>query len=403
MAAIMACGALEAHIKSRDPKDEASYCSYLSTSMQLLSSVLSDEKKLRENIEPMILTVLLLTSYTAISNLQKWRPHLRAAQELLTNYVPINDHSKQSKRNSYVIAFCRAWFFSMEILAALSSPMGGTLQTDKEFNNMIFDLPNLDFYLKKLHLMRKDGYNLMLGHTTELAVVFQKLVKLVSKMRQSKKEKRAPETTPSDVSELIAGLHKASQFQIISKNGIIPKTHFLHPENGGSVKPPLYFEPLSSEAIIKIALKDGKVEYLCWYDLSFRCAVNAAYVMVFCALCQFPPNHFMVQSLVKETLQSLIFLDSATEINAYELMMFMVPIHIIGSNCIDQEDRDRVINYYRLLDPFGNAGASDFKQNFLARKWKKYDNKTDKDKDQDVYGDFYDVDEDEVQADIISY
>ncbi|GMF57158.1 unnamed protein product [[Candida] boidinii] len=124
LSVVLACGALQSFRSTNDPKDESSYGAYLSTCLKLFSKKLSNEKNLEDNIEPMLLTVLLLTSYTASSMVQEWRPHLRGAKDLLTNYVPKYSNPSNLKGNIFVLAFCRCWYISIEILAGLASPGG---------------------------------------------------------------------------------------------------------------------------------------------------------------------------------------------------------------------------------------------------------------------------------------
>ncbi|ODV85259.1 hypothetical protein CANARDRAFT_199056 [[Candida] arabinofermentans NRRL YB-2248] len=232
-----------------------------------LHSFQLNKSKLKENIEPMLLTVLLLTSYTAISYVQKWRPHLRGAKDLLSTYAPFNEELSLNNYSSYVIAFCRSWYMSIENLAGLSAPLGGTLQSEEEIESMLFDLPKMKVFLENINVSRKDGFNLLYGYTDSMAISLQRLVKYIRRYRNyndiinsNPSIKKEPDTSIFAVYELISDIQKEAKFEIISKSGCVPKDHFLHPENDLLVPPD--FEPVSPEAIERIVLYDGSVEYM---------------------------------------------------------------------------------------------------------------------------------------------
>ncbi|QPG77341.1 hypothetical protein FOA43_004750 [Brettanomyces nanus] len=400
LCAVLSCGALQLHRKSHDPRDEANYCNYLSTCIQLLSSVLADEAKIKEKIEPMILTILLLTSYTAMSNIQKWRPHLKAVKELLAAYVPPAD--KSSLDSAYVMAFCRAWYTSIEVIAGLTAPHGGTAESEDEIDSIIFDIPNLKFYLEGMRISRKDDFNILYGYTNRLAMTLQKTVKYMRRVRAYREElKHNPYAKPDidleEYGKMFQEIWQNEKFYVISKDGIIPRDHFMHPDNNS--EPPPGFQPLSSEAIEKIVLKTGEEVCISWYDISHQSFVWAAILVMLSMMAQLPKKHYMVQQAVHKVLDLMVFLHSKNRITGYVLMLLQCSMYITGLNCINTEDRRLVLKFFDNLNVMGNVSAS-VNTEKLKRKWKRYDenrNNIPFDKE------FDDFDEEELPEDIISY
>jgi len=402
LAVVLSCGALQLHRKTHIEKDKAAYGLYLWICIKLLSTVLSDEKKIREKIEPMILTLLLLASYTAVSNIQKWRPHLKAAKELLAAYAPRKDSTGYSE-SSYVLAFCRTWYTSIEVIAGLTASKGGTIDSETEIDSLIFDLPDMRYYLQVMNISRKDDFNLFYGYTNSLAVSLQKLAKYMQRIRKYKKSIKthvtsSPNITVEELQSLMHNIWKNQNFFIISKNGIIPKDHFILPEN--YTRAPPGFEPLSYEAIEKLELVDGRTEYISWYDICQQSYAWTALLLVFTRIQELPPKHYLVKQTVHKILSLMIFLHAKKTVTGYVMMLLQCSVYITGLNCTDICDRQLVLKFFDNLNVMGNISAKVNKAK-LIRVWKKYDSNGGK--TTVVCGSDSDDDDNEIPKDIISY
>ncbi|KAG7868313.1 hypothetical protein KL918_001971 [Ogataea parapolymorpha] len=371
MAAILSCGALQSFRKTQDEQDEKNYCSYLSTCLQLLSTVLAEQDKISSNVEPMLLTILLLTSYTAMSLVQKWRPHLCAAKDLLSTYAPFSEDPRLRQRNSYVVAFCRNWYLSIENIAGLTAPLGGVLKNDRELDLAMYDLPYTRAYWESMMCCRRDGFNYLYGYSNTLGVSLQKLIKSIKIMRSKKHTSpQSPNLSAFTIFELTADFHRESQFEIISKTGIVPRTHFMHPDNNHA--PPLGFEPLSPESIEKVEYSDGTYDYISWYDVCHQSFVITAFLIITSDLGRIPKRHPIIQELVHRALHLLRFLDSEKVMRNYCVLMVQVAVFYVGLNCVYDRDREFVTRYFTQMNNLHTASAS-ITLKRLKRKWEHYD------------------------------
>ncbi|OWB80322.1 hypothetical protein B5S32_g4586 [[Candida] boidinii] len=377
LSVVLACGALQSFRYTNDPKDESSYGAYLSTCLRLFSKKLSNEKNLEDNIEPMLLTVLLLTSYTASSMVQEWRPHLRGAKDLLTNYVPKYSNPSNLKGNIFVLAFCRCWYISIEVLAGLASPGGGTIQNDKEFDSILHSgFPEIKSILESINIGRSDGFNLLYGYSYECFDCLQELIKNIKKL-QVRKQK----LSVFEISELIALVEKASKFKIISYDGIIPDDHYLNPINKEKLSTELsnIENPISlpEDAIAKVTLISiNKVKYISWYDISQQSYILSARLCIMSMFFELPEDHFLVQELVDKIIRLMIFLDGAEEIKSSKPMMIQWPMYLAGLNAISKYHRDKIEQFFRLLLKLGVVSANYVLKKFV-KKWRKIDKRRD--------------------------
>ncbi|ODV98237.1 hypothetical protein PACTADRAFT_19721, partial [Pachysolen tannophilus NRRL Y-2460] len=382
LSAILACGARSAFKKSALAEDEEAYCSYLSSCLTSLSKILVSQKsQLIANVEPLLLTVLLLTSDNASSTTQSWRAHLRGAKDLLIMYSA-SEESKKAHKKSLVLAFCRSWFVSIEILAGLAAPFGGTLESDEELN-LLVNLEDFEIeYLKLIHLVRNDGFNLLYGYTNDCVLHLRSLVRLLRRVniRRNKSLKNINKETNKDttinkhiqetisvfeITELISQFEEDSKFQIIDKSGVIPEDHYLHPnynkqkasENQTNKKPYPTIQPISSEAIA-----------YSWYDISHQAYVNAALLAIVTRLVGLPKEAPFVQELVHKIISLIHFLDSANPSRSYNSMLVQWPMLEAGINCIDSNDRIKIERFFRLLAELG-AGSAGYSLKKIKRAW----------------------------------
>ena len=80
--------------------------------------------------------------------------------------------------------FCKYWFVSIEILAGLSTNLGGTLQTDAEIDQLV--TPGNEFeieVLRDLGIISDQGFNILMGYDNTCLACFRDLLKILNKKR----------------------------------------------------------------------------------------------------------------------------------------------------------------------------------------------------------------------------
>lgn len=123
------------------------------------NSVSGNLKLFTSNIEKLLLTVLILSSYFTATNfnlddnvLTSWKEHLRGARDLLSHYgkIPLESRESQNHPMSAGLALAKCWFFAIESSAAVHSITGGSLAKIREKvsigleeDKMPYDLFNL--------------------------------------------------------------------------------------------------------------------------------------------------------------------------------------------------------------------------------------------------------------------
>ncbi|ODQ82866.1 hypothetical protein BABINDRAFT_159363 [Babjeviella inositovora NRRL Y-12698] len=438
LSAILACGARVSHRRTSRHEDNEAYCSYLSMCLETLAKILA-EKKIGKNIESMLLTILLLTSENAASKSQAWRTHLRGAKDLLLKYFTLK------AKPSVVLIFCKAWFALLETLAGLSNPWGGTLKLAHEFGLLSPMDKRETAALQKLQLVRKDGFNLLFGCTNETAALLGDLIKIMHRPLRSEEQSEAgaqlkagqrPETNPevdsetnseepeqmySEITRLIAGLHRQLEFLVIHKSGVVPKSHPMYRKimsdhldeiNGPSSDPvpasrstfpqnstrdslsqtpmgnnlgsnslaglPLILPPTLpdiqlSPAATGVARLSEPVAYS-WFDIAQQAYVNTALLTVYHRLLGMPKRHPVVQGLAKRVLSLMVFLDDPVPTKSYAPMMVQWSMFFTGQCCAEDSDRKRAEKFFRLLSELG-AGSAGFILAKLRQTWDRDDRK----------------------------
>lgn len=117
---------------------EVSGQKYVSVCLKALSQAFVNNSPNKVNqflndIERLLLTVIILTSYFSSKTfkgkdnvLNSWKTHLRGAKDLLINYS-LTTKNQSRLHVSSGLALARTWFFAIEALASLTTPLGGTL------------------------------------------------------------------------------------------------------------------------------------------------------------------------------------------------------------------------------------------------------------------------------------
>ena len=403
LAAVLACGALISYRYNKAAKDEENYCGYLSTCMSLLSkrlheetigNKLSNEKILPESgkegpdlktsgleenamgavevtpgiqdetteglrkasrrgkLEGMVITTLLLTSYNASSNIVKWRPHLETAGRLLM-------HSEFKRSNSNIegetLAFCRSWFFSIEIIAGLTSSWGGTMN-DKDWEVMekwmdedVYLLERMQLTWAPLNTAERYSYgnakfNLIQGYTDKLAKILGKLCCLLRHVRLGEKRKLG------EISWFLTQLEsrEVKEFTILSKTGYLDKNFKYDSQYGVPTEAIEVFDDIDIS---------GDIVYVSWWDICYQAHRLSAVIHTLTKVFMLDKGHFLVVNAIEETVELLRFLRTRRKIKSYSLMMIQFCVFLVGKWTADADHRVLVAKYFSDLHEFGTIAA----------------------------------------------
>lgn len=131
---------------------------YLSSCLRSLESVLHSKQTTLNNIESLLLTIQVLASDFSGHKGSQWRTHLHGAKDLLVKYCRYRPLSLE-------LTIVWLWFYSMEVLAALTTPHGGTIHNFDELDEFLPVLcPQTPEYLNYLR-QNTDLYN---NHVNDL-------------------------------------------------------------------------------------------------------------------------------------------------------------------------------------------------------------------------------------------
>lgn len=385
LAAILAQGAKSSFNKNNLPEDEEAYCSYLSKCLKLLgpaldggSSTISTKSKnlLTSNIEAVLLTVLLLTSSNASNTNQNWRPHLRGAKDLLLK----NTSSKTKFKNSKILVFCKFWYISIEILAGLSSNLGGTLKTDSEIESLItcgdkYEIKNL----KESGLILNNGFNLITGYHNDCVIYLRDLIKILNELRGH--EKPLNPNNSFEYIRLLSEFYKQSKIEFVNKKGILKLSDFKDgtvPEGG----------------LLDVTTVQGETIIISWMDLSHQSYVLASLITILTKCFQLPHSSPQVQSLTTDLITLLSFLGKTSEtpqLIKCSIMMIQWPMLVAGMNCIQEDHKFLIMKFFRAAARIG-SGSAGFALRKINKIWSIHEN-----------GAKYSEGEDEANIDIVSY
>lgn len=380
LAAIFAQGAKSSFNKNNLPEDEEAYCSYLSKCLKLLGPALGvdpstkDKNSLTSNIEAVLLTVLLLTSSNASNTKQNWRPHLRGAKDLLIK----NTASKARFRNSKILVFCKFWYMSIEILAGLSSKLGGTLKTDAEIDLLITSGDKYEIkVLKELGLILDNGFNLIGGYHNDCAVLLRDVIKILNKSRNDKA------FVPSDTFDyvrLLSQFYNQSQIEFFNQKCILRLQDFKD-----GVVPDGQLLDVTTVQREKIVIS--------WMDLSQQSYVLASMITILTKCFQLPYNSPQVQDLTTKIISLLLFLGETSEtpqLIKCSVMMIQWPMLVAGLNCVQEHHKFLIMKFFRTAAHIGSGSAG-----FALRKINHIWSLHEMGKESDT--------EDEANIDIVSY
>lgn len=348
LAAILAQGAKSSFNKNNLPEDEEAYCSYLYKCLKLLGPALggnaTDNNKatLTSNIEAVLLTVLLLTSSNASNTKQNWRPHLRGAKDLLLKIAS----SKIKIRNSPTLVFCKFWFISIEILAGLSSKLGGTLKSDAELDLLLTCGDEYEINaLKDLGLILDNGFNLIGGYHNNCVLHLRDLIKILNKMRADQKSFVALDV--NEYIRLLSEFHIQGQIEFINRKCILSTDDFKDGEAPiGNLLDPT---TVQKEKII-----------ISWMDLSQQCYCLASKIIIFTKFLQLSHKSQQVQTLTEQLISLISFLGKTTEtpqLIKCSILMIQWPMLVAGMNCEKEEHKFLIMKFFRASAHIGSGSA----------------------------------------------
>lgn len=382
LAAIIAHGARTSYKKNKLPKDEQAYCLYLSKCLEMLGPALTnDDNKSRghlaSNVEAVLLTVLILTAANASNALQNWRPHLKGAKDLLLK------NSNHKNRSSKILVFCKCWFVCLEILAGISSQIGGTLNTDEELD-LLFSSDEYEIsVLKEYGIIFDNGFSIMFGYHYKCVDQFRDLIKLLNKRRsfqaQNPGQKYIPENSFVYL-KLLSELYYQSETEFINKKCVLSPCDF--PNNIVPTGNLIDYIPK-----LEIAIS--------WQDTSHQAYVTAAIITVLTEFFQEPYTANQVQFLTSRIVSLIEYLGRDSNIYRHlmncSLIMLLWPMYVAGINCTEEESKYLLTKYFLNSSQMGSGGAK-FALKRIHKVWKKH-----------TEGGETDDDDDDGKVDLVSY
>lgn len=374
---VLACGAKSALRESSKIQDSEAYYSYLSTGLSKLKEYSSDEKKIAEKIESMLLTLLLLIGDCASSKYLKWREHLDGAKQLL----------KKTKLKSDTINFCRNWFTLYEILAGITNNKGGSFSSSDgvELNFFINNDSKYLESLRRLDMIDDKHFNFVSGHIIELDIVYREIIKILNNIRSLRKQGIVKKNeshlnytvVPSVVSlkeihRLISMIEDLQEKIIIDKSIYISPNHPLHnfrPNN-----------PDKSSSIDTRTLKTGQTITLSLFDISHQTHTIGAKLVLLTSIMELPKTSILVQETVKQGLSYIRFLEELDGFDNICISHLHFPMSQIGKHCIESRDQALVEKFMKIAHGMGLYSAN-HNLDKLKKIWKNED--IDEDDEQD--------------------
>ncbi|KAL6450029.1 LYS14 Lysine biosynthesis regulatory protein LYS14 [Candida maltosa Xu316] len=340
LAAVLAEGANTCYLKYKRPEDERAYGAYLSKCLKLLESA-RGETDLNANIEAVLLTLLLLTAATATSQTQQWRPHLVGAKSLLIKAFNQNVSKK--------FVFCKFWFISIEILAGLSTNIGGTLQTDYEIDRLITSGNEYEVAaLRDLGLITDQGFNILMGFDNTCISCFGELLKLLN-------QKRAGTMTINTMEyvKVLSNFYNQANIVYIDERGVVPEKELTR-----------YIPGLPIEEL----RVNNESFWISWQDISHQSYVLSSIIMIL-------TRFFVidVSSLVDKMISFIQYLNQFSDVqqhaSPYLLLMIQWPLLVTGLSTTKLEQRHLLLKYFSMVGQIGAASAHVSTQ-ILLKHWK---------------------------------
>ncbi|KAL6934933.1 hypothetical protein ACO0R3_000900 [Hanseniaspora guilliermondii] len=343
--------------------DEKFYCQYLDHCLNLLSTEFQQEGRLREKIEPIILTVILLAWDCVYSMNSQWRSHLKGVTKL---FEKIDSDSK-------ILNLCKCWFKVIETFAHISTVHGGSLVEDHDLDN-IFNYQNAGYMdsLRSLNVIipLKSEFNLLRGHAESFDSVIKEVIKNLNHIRKSEKNyfkqkgifdknldyllwnSTTTKISSDDyfddnlsyfrIQKILSDIDRQLDIEFINKSGLIPIEDPFHPLNVTSTAPKDFGVDL-------ITLIDLQQIAISWYDISHQCQVLSFLLIVLLKFMGLPKNSIIIQEIVTKICGKFDWLlTSRHPPENLRTCYCNFAILLAGLNANQQRDRDIVRQYYKL-------------------------------------------------------
>ncbi|KAI5961081.1 hypothetical protein CANMA_003855 [Candida margitis] len=351
LAAVLAEGAKTSFMKYKQPEDEKAYGAYLTKCLKLLEPA-KEITNINANIEGVLLTLLLLTAATATST-QQWRPHLTGCKDLLLKISTTN-----VANISKVFVFCKYWFLSIEILAGLSTNIGGTLQTDYEIDHLMSCGTDHEIgILCELGIITDQGFNNLMGFHNTCISCFRDLLKLLNRYRINGSSSSSIADIMQNI-KILSDFHQQAAIIYIDSKGVIPESE-LHKYTPGL-------------PIEEIRIGEQRF-WLSWQDISHQSFVLSSIIMILTRFFQMGPNNPNVAQIVDKIVSFIYYLHNFSDVQQHAspflLLMIQWPLLVTGLHATREEQQLLLLKYFAMVGQIGAATAN-VSVKMLKKQWK---------------------------------
>lgn len=368
LCAILACGAGLKFILTLLSHHKEACDQYLRECYELTIQRLSDDHVVVSELEPIIMMVLLLTSFNSTLKLQEWRMHLRGAKDLFKRYA-------FQRVLLPVLAICREWFACFEVLISVNNPLGGTLALEPEADLFFqYDQDQLAL-LQRVQAVSADGFSLILGWHTSMLGPVRDFIKLRLRVEQNKRSKLDPLAgiTVGELARLLGSLEANRHYHVISPSGVVPENHKYGLHEFEYQKEWEHRLLLEKVLGIGFAMAHGRVTAYCWHDICHQASVMAFMLGVMTRFMGMRRESPMVSKLVGEMVQLMYFLDYLEPMEGrmvidkemtirnglkYHFMMVQWPLLLAGQFCTDEALQRKIDRFFGLMMEIGVGSAS---------------------------------------------
>lgn len=319
---------------------ESSGQKYVSVCLKSLSEafVNSSADKVNQflnDIERLLLTVILLTSFFSSKTyknnttiLNSWKTHLRGTKDLLVNYSRATRNQTRLKVSSG-LALARTWFFAIEALASIATPLGGSLtkakqphdQKDdkhdgKESNRIYIETGYFDYETNPEYhdalvnaglLLTKQPntteFNIFLGFTMNVVYLMQEFTHCLEHLRNSQN------LQIEKIQYIYFLIHRSKEGVIVPQfqhDFSIPESSPGHP-NYPATKADKISLPEAAYGKFKT---ESSTVYYSWFDISEQIHIESIHLrmLITKGFYQLSRNHPFVQQSVSKLFDCLYFI-----------------------------------------------------------------------------------------------
>lgn len=394
---------------------------YITVCFQSLSDAFTEHSGFKNtaifssNIEKLLLTVLVLTSYftatTCMLNnsiLNSWKAHLRGARDLLMNYSKVTS-SYPTHFISGGLALAKCWFFAIESSAAFHSPIGGSLLTAKNDSDStiirksiysskpgtsggedaifaetgVFERsvhPEYHDALYRVNMVSTSpflsDFNLFYGYTSKFVNVVLQVCSVIDTMRVN-----SLQTCPHRwLTHLVKLNDEASADHIVPEvlveTFMVPSTSIGHPEYSGNDK--VVFPRATWVSDVD---ESGNKVYYSWFDASQQLHVDYLYlwILVSPGFMRMSRTHTYVQELIAKLFAGAFFIKSKSlsrylvekstiivesdnfylSLTTFDMRCVMVQsiFRILSGLVIDDKDFEKIELFFMGLVKLGNGSS----------------------------------------------